>query len=155
VLLGEPGAKTVNGELLEIPPPGVGVATETWSVPTVVILVAGITAAIPLVPTNMFVGRGAPFHCTTEHGDKPLPFTVSATGGPVDVSTAALDGEIELMAGAGKVAPVGSGMTENLRELEFVAGLPPDTVIATAAAPVPRKAVSAAVISADSCVALT
>jgi hypothetical protein len=103
----------------------------------------------------MFAGRGAPFHCTTEHGDKPLPFTVSATGGPVSVSSAAFDGEIELMVGAGRVAPVASAATENLRELELVPGLPPDTVIATAAAPVLRKAVSAAVMAAVSCVALT
>jgi len=60
-------------------------------------------------------------------------------GRPTSVSTAALDGEIELMAGAGRVVPVGGAITENLRELEFDNGLLPDTVIATAAAPVPRK----------------
>jgi hypothetical protein len=120
-----------------------------------VILAAGITAAIPLIPTNMFVGRVLPFHCTTEQGDKPLPITISATGGPVSVSTAAFVGEIELMTGAGRVVPVGSAVTENFRELEFVAGLLPDTAMATAAAPVPRKAVSVAVIAAVSCVALT
>jgi hypothetical protein len=114
-----------------------------------------MAAAIPLMPTNMFVGRGAPFHWTTEHGDKLLPLTVSATGGPVSVSTAALEGEIKLIAGAGKVVPVGSAVMENLREFEFDAGVLPDTVIATAAASVPRKAVSAAVISAVSCEALT
>lgn len=154
-LLEEPGEKTVNALLPEVPPPGAGAVTETWSVPVAVRLAAGITAAMPLSPMNMFVGRGAPFHCTTEHGEKPLPFTVSATGGPVSVSTAAFNGEMELMTGAGKVDPVGSAITENLRELEFVAGLAPDTVIATAAAPVARKAVSAGEISAVSCVAFT
>jgi hypothetical protein len=118
-------------------------------------LPAGITAEIPLVPMNMFVGKGAPFHSTTEHGDKPVPFTVNGTGGPVKASTAASDGEIELRAGKGRVAPEGSAVTENGREFEFVPGPLPDTVMATAAAPVPRKAVSDGVIAAVSCVALT
>ncbi len=117
-------------------------------------MAAGITDVIPLVPMNIDVGSEAPFHCTTEHGDKPLPFTVSGTGGPVNASAAAFDGEIELMTGEGRFVPVGSAVMGNLREFEFVAG-PPDTVMATAAAPVPRKAVSAAVIVAVSCVGLT
>jgi hypothetical protein len=127
----------------------------TWSVPTVVRLAAGITDAIPLVPMNIVAGRAAPFHCTAEHGDNPIPFTVSGTGGPVSVSIAAFVGEIELMAGEGIFVPVGSAVSENGREFEFVAGPLPDTVMATAAAPVARKAVSAAVIVAVSCVALT
>jgi hypothetical protein len=144
--------------LPEVPPPGAGVVTETWSgttVVTVVILPAGITDAIPLVPMNIDVGRAAPFHCTTEHGDKLLPFTVRGTGGPVSASAAALVGEIELTTGKGRFVPVARGFTENLREFEFVPGPLPDTVMATAAEPVPRKAVSAGVIAALSCVALT
>src|SRR5271169_2974021 len=122
LLPGEPGVYTVNVSPPEVPPPGVGVATVTWSVPAAVILAAGITEAIPLLPTNIAVGSEAPFHCTTEHGDKLLPFTVSGTGGPVSDSTAAFVGEIELMAGAGRLAPVGSAITANLREFEFVPG---------------------------------
>jgi len=141
--------------LPEVPPPGAGVATLTWSVPTAVRLAAGMKVAIPLVPINIAVGREAPFHCTAEHGDKLLPFTVSGMGGPVNASIAAFIGEIELMAGEGRVAPVASAVTGNLREFEFVPGPLPVTVIATAAAPVPRNAVSAAVIAAVSCVALT
>jgi len=133
-----------------VPPPGVGVATLTWSVPTAVRLAAGITDAIPLLPMKIEVGRDAPFHCTTEHGDKLLPFTVSGTGGPVKASTAALDGEMELMEGEGRFVPAGSAVTGNLREFEFVPGPLPDTVTAT----VPRKAVSAAVIAAVICVEL-
>lgn len=124
-------------------------ATVTWSIPAVVILAAGITEAIPLDPINIVVGRDAPFHCTAEQGDKPLPFTVKATGGPVKDSTAAFVGEIELTVGAGRFVPVGGAIIENLRELEFVPG-PPDTVMATAAPPVARKAVSVAEISAVS-----
>jgi hypothetical protein len=141
--------------LLVVPPPGAGVATFTWSVPTAVRLAAGITDAIALVPRNIDVGSWAPFHCTTEHGDKLFPFTVSGTGGPVNASIAACNGEIELMAGEGRVAPVASAVTGNLSEFEFVPGPLPDTVMAIAASPVPRKAVSAGVIAAVSCVALT
>lgn len=128
---------------------------ETWSMPVAVILAAGITDAIPLVPINMETGSGAPFHCTAEHGEKPFPFTVSGTGGPVKVSTAAFVGEIELAAGKGRVVPDGSAAIENLSEFEFDPGLLPDTVMATAAGPVARNAVSAGVMSAVSCVVLT
>jgi hypothetical protein len=148
--------KTANGALMEAPPPGVGVTTLTWSVPTAVTFAAGMIEVIPLVPMKIEVGSATPFHCTTEQGDKLFPFTVSATGGPVNASIAALDGKIEfeLMAGEGRFVPAGSAVTGNLREFEFVPEPPADTVIATAAAPVLRKAVSAAVIAALSCVGL-
>jgi hypothetical protein len=110
--------------------------------------------ARPAVPINRVAGSGLPFHCAIEHGEKPVPFAVSATGGPVSDSTAAFLGEIELRTGDGRVVPVGNAVSENLREFEFVAG-PPDTVIATAPGSVPRKAVSCSVIAAVSCVALT
>jgi len=112
---------------------------------------AGITDVIPLVPMNIEAGKEAPFHCTTEHGEKPLPFTVSGTGGPVNASSAAFAGEIELAAGRGRVALPVRTVKGNLREFEFVPGLLADTVMAT----VLRKAVSAGVIAAVSCVALT
>jgi hypothetical protein len=127
------------------------VVTATWSVPIVVILAAGITDVIPFVPMNIDVGSGTPFHCTAEQGERLLPFTVSGTGDPVAASTAAFVGEIELRAGVGRFVPVANGAMENGREFEFVPGVPADTLIAT----VPRKAVSAAVIVAVSCVGLT
>ena len=94
---------------------------------------AGITDVIPLVPINIEAGREAPFHCTTEHGEKPVPFTVSGTGGPVSASRAAFAGEIELVAGEGRLALPVRAVRGNLREFEFVPGLLPDTVMATAA----------------------
>ena len=127
----------------------------TCSVPVAVMFAAGITDAIPLVPMKIDAGSETPFHCTTEHGEKPLPLTVSGTGGPVKASRAAFDGEIELRTGDGRLALDASVVMENLREFEFVPGVPPDTVMAGAASPVLRKAVSAAVIAALSCVALT
>jgi hypothetical protein len=145
---------TVKVWLPEVPPPGAGVDTATSSAPVAVRLVAGITDAIPLVPTKIETGSAAPFHCTTEHGEKLLPFTVSATGEPVTDSNAAFEGEIEPVTGAGRFVPDGSAEIANLREFELVPGLAPETVIAGAAAPVLRNAVSAAVIAALSCVAL-
>lgn len=111
--------------------------------------------AIPLVPMKIDTGSAAPFNSTAEQDTKLLPFTASGTGGPVNASNAALDGEIELMAGAGKFDPLGSAAKENLSEFEFVPGPLPETVTATAPKPVPRNAVSAAVMLAVSCVALT
>lgn len=75
--------------------------------------------------------------------------------GPVWASVAALVGEIELIAGVGKAVPLGKAVTENGSEFEFVPGFEPETVMATVAGLVARKAASAAVIAAVSCVALT
>jgi hypothetical protein len=163
LVCGDPGVKTVNGSLLEVPPPqltvelgvhslngNAGVDTVTWSVPTVVRSLAGITAAIPVVPMKMLTGSGLPFHSTAEHDEKPFPLAVSATGGPVNASSAAWDGLIELIVGRGSGALAGNCVSENRTRLEFVPGPLPDTVIATAAAPVARYAVSAADMAAVS-----
>jgi len=48
--------------LAEVPPPGAGVVTATWSIPAIVRLTAGIIDAIPLLPMNIVAGREAPFH---------------------------------------------------------------------------------------------
>jgi hypothetical protein len=111
LLVGKPGVNTLNGSLLEAATPGV--VTETWSVPVMVILAAGMNEAIPPAPIKIVAGRGLPFHCTAEHGDKLFPLIVSATGGPVSASSAALVGEMELITGIGRVEPVGSAVTKN------------------------------------------
>lgn len=133
----------------------VGVTTVTWTVPAVVISNAGITEVIPLAPTKIVAGSGLPFHSTTEHGSKLLPFAVNPTGGPVTTSAAAFDGEMELRMGAGNGEVDAGCVSENGSEFELVPGFAPDTVTATAAAFVARDAVSAGVITAVSCVALT
>lgn len=167
-MAGVPGAKTVNGAFPDVPPPqltvelgvhslegSVGVTTVTKAVPGPPIMVAGITEVIPLAPTKIVTGSGLPLNSTTEHGSKLLPFAVRPTGGPVTASTAALDGEIELRIGAGNGELAAGWVSENGSALELVPGFVPDTVIATAAAFVARDAVSAGVITAVSCVALT
>jgi len=152
VRIGEPGVYIENGSLFEVPGPGV--VALIWFVPVALRLAAGMKEAIPPVPIKIVAGRGLPFHCATEQGDKLFPFRVSGIAGPVCASVAALVGEIELMTGVGKVVPVGNADTENGSEFEFVPGFGPDTVIATAAGVVARNAVSAAVMAAVSCMAL-
>jgi len=139
------GVKTVKVSALDVPPPGAGVITVTWSVPVLEISVAGIMAWIPVVATNVVV-RGLAFHWTAEQGNRvpTVPFTVSVNAGP---PTAALDGEREEMTGAGRLL-VGV-IIEKVAEFEVVVGL--DTVTAA----VPEKAMSAAVIAAVTCVEFT
>ena len=55
----------------------------------------------------------------------------------------------------GSDVPLGKALTVNGSEFEFVPGFEPETVTATVAGVVARNAVSAAVIVAESCVALT
>ena len=159
LLAGVPGVKIVNAALPDVPPPtfegSAGVTTVTWLVPAEVMSVAGITDVMPLAATKIVVGSGLPFHSTTEHGSKLLPFAVRPTGGPVTNSTGAFDGEIELRMGAGNGEVAAGCVSENGSALELVPAFAPDTVIATAATLVARDAVSAGVIAAVSCVALT
>ena len=165
---GVPGVKTLNGALADVPPPQltvalgvhsldgrVGVTTVTAAVPAPPMRAAGITDVMPLAPTKIVAGSGLPFHSTTEHGTRPLPFAVRPTVGPVTSSAAAFDGEIELRMGAGKGEVDAGCVSENGSALELVPAFVPDTVIATAAAFVARDAVSAGVMTAVSCVALT
>jgi hypothetical protein len=58
---GVTGIKTVNVLPAEVPPPGEGLDTVTWSVPTETISAAEIDAVTPFVPTNVVV-RALPFH---------------------------------------------------------------------------------------------
>ena len=92
------------------------------------------------------VGRGLLFHCTVEHGNKFVPFTVRVSAKAPDTgeaTTAALDGEIEAMAGVARF--VAGVVMEKFNEFDGgVVAL--DTVIAT----VPANAVSAGVIAAVS-----
>jgi hypothetical protein len=58
---GVAGMKTVNGLPAEVPPPGEGLDTVTWSVPTETISAEEIDALTPFVPTKVVV-RALPFH---------------------------------------------------------------------------------------------
>jgi hypothetical protein len=143
--------KTVNVAELEVPQVtpgptvqelGGGVFTVTGTLLTVAISAAEIDAVIPVVPTNVVV-RALPFHCTTEHGSKLFPITDRTNAPP---PAAALEGISELIDGVGNDE---GAVIVKLRELELAAPLDTKTVT------IPREAVSAYVIAASSCVALT
>jgi hypothetical protein len=64
-----------KGTALEVPPPGVGLATLTRAVPGVATSEAGMAAVI-CVAVRYVVGRGFPFHSITEAAAKPVPLMV-------------------------------------------------------------------------------
>ena len=92
----------------EVPPPGAGVNTVTWAVPTAAMSPAAIAACSCVLLTNV-VARGLPFQFTTDVLVKPDPFTVRVKP-PAPAN--ALDGESELATGkrqfaAGDMASLG------------------------------------------------
>ena len=65
----------------EEPPPGLGFTAVTTTVRGNSISRAEMVA-VSWLPLTKIVGRGLPFHLTTEPGTKPVPFTVSVKSGP-------------------------------------------------------------------------
>jgi hypothetical protein len=123
-------------------PLGAGVVTVTWTLPTVAISAAGTAAVIPVGPTNVVVSALVP-QFTAEQGNKLFPMTERMKALPL---AAAFAGMSELIDGTG--SDEGAVMVK-VRELEFVEALDTKTVA------VPGEAVSAYVMAALSCVALT
>jgi len=148
------GIKTVNVEALEVPPHvipligtgvhplGAGVVTVTGTFPTVAISAAGTGAVIPVGPTNVVINAPAP-QFTAEQGSKLLPITERTKAAP---PAAAFAGISLLIEGTGKDD---GAVKEKGRELVLVPA--PDTRTVTG----PGKAVSAYVMAAFNCVALT
>lgn len=68
-------------ELFEPPPPGEGVTTVICAVPRVATS-AAVTAHVSFDEFTYVVGQAAPFHCTTDVGINPIPFTNSVNAGP-------------------------------------------------------------------------
>src|SRR5262245_673689 len=66
----------VKGSAVEVPPPGAGVNTVTWAVPTFATSAAEMAAVRRVAVTNV-VGRSAPFQRTIEAAMKLLPSTPS------------------------------------------------------------------------------
>jgi len=144
----------VNGNALEVPPHviplagtgvhplGLGVVTVTWTVPTTAISAAGTGAVIPVGPTNVVVSALEP-QFTTEQGSKLFPITERTKAPPW---AAAFAGISLLIEGTGKDD---GAVKEKGRELVLVPA--PDTRTVTS----PGRAVSAYVMAAFNCVALT
>ena len=78
---------------MDIPPPGAGFVTVTFTVAAVAISVA-VMAAVTGVPLTKVVVRFAPLNCTVAPFTKPVPFTVRVKPAPPAV---ALDGEREVI----------------------------------------------------------
>ena len=90
---------TVNGLVDEVPPPGVGFETDTFSVAAEANALAAI-ATVTCVGLIKFVACALPFSCTTDWGKNPDPFTFNTNGA---APACALTGEIEETEGSGKL----------------------------------------------------
>lgn len=135
------GLFTVNGELPDAPPPGTGFVTHTLNVPAAAMSAAAIDAVTCVAFTNVVV-FAAPLKFTTAPETKFVPFTVSVNAAPPAV---ALDGDSVVIAGTGLFTANG----------EFPEVPPPGAGSVTVTLNVPAVAMSAAVIDAVTCVALT
>jgi len=109
IVTGSSGATTVRSTVItgggpivkvisdEVPPPGGDVVTRTCAVPSAVKSLDGIAARS--VPLSMsVVGRGLPFHSTTERTVKPPPSTVRLS---VPARTNVRGGESDEIVGTG------------------------------------------------------
>ena len=94
------GLLMVNVTGFDVPPPGEGVLTVTWTVPAVVTFAAG-TIAVSCVAETKVVVSPEPFQLTTELETKLVPFTVKVNCG--DPARHEL-GLIEVIVGTGFAA---------------------------------------------------
>src|SRR5206468_3255993 len=135
------GLFTESGCAAEVPPPGVGVTAVTLAVPTAA-MSAAVIAAVSWMALTKVVVRVAPFQRTVEPFTNPVPLTVSVKAAP---PTVALVG----------VSPVIVGMGLSTGNACAAEVPPPGAGVNTVTCGVPAVAMSAAVIAAVSCVALT
>src|SRR5262245_12201714 len=134
----------VKVRALEVPPPGVGLTTVTWGVPTLATS-AAVIAAVSWVVLPKVVVLELPFQRTDEFATSPVPLTVSVKAGPPAVAP---EGNSAVRAGAG----LGAVETVKVRALEVP---PPGVGLTTVTWGVPAAATSAAVIDAVTWVPLT
>ena len=135
------GLFTVNAEFPDVPPPGVGLVTVTLKVPAVAMSPA-VIAAVTCVALTKVVVLAAPLKFTTELETKLVPFTVSVNAA---LPLVAFEGESVVIAGTGLFTANG----------EAVDVPPPGAGLVTVTLTDPAAAMSAAVIEAVNCVALT
>ena len=125
----------------DVPPPGPELTTVVTAVP-VTARSAAVAVKVNWLALKKVVARFTPFHCRTDPATNPLPVTV--TGNAAD-PVAAENGVSAPIAGAGL-------FTVNVAVEEIP---PPGAGFATVTAMAPPLAMSAAEMSAVSCVALT
>ena len=124
-------------------PPPAGFVTVTFTVPAVEISAAGIVATIWVLVTDEGVIAGLAPKFTVAPATKPVPVRVNVKAGPPTVAEA---GAIEVSVGAE------TGLMVNDRVPDVP---PPGAGFVTVTVAVPAVAISAAVIAAVNCVALT
>src|SRR5208282_4331231 len=95
-------------DCVEVPPPGAGFITLTFTLPLIARSAAG-TSAMSCEPLRKAVASGVAPHSTTALETKPEPFTVTSRSG---LPEAALEGESEETLGIGLLAPVIGKLTD-------------------------------------------
>ena len=135
------GALMVKPVLVEVPPPGAGLNTVTWTVPAEAIS-AALMDTSNCVPLTKVAVRGDPFQFTTEPLTKPLPFTVRVNAA---VPPVADEGDRKVIAGTG-LLPGEFTVKPALLEVP-----PPGDGLNTVTWAVPADVMSAALIAAWSC----
>ena len=88
------GFLTGRFSLLEVPPPGAGLAIAMDAVPGEAMSAAEIEAVSWDAAMND-VGRGLPFQSNTEPGTKPVPFTVKVKAAPPGATLAGTAGSFK------------------------------------------------------------
>ena len=124
-------------------PPPAGFVTVTFTVPAVAISAAGIVATIWVLVTDEGVIAGLVPKFTVAPATNPVPVRVNVKAAPPTVAEA---GAIEVRVGAEAALIV----NDRLPDVP-----PPGAGFVTVTVAVPAVAISAAVIAAVSCVALT
>jgi hypothetical protein len=135
------GLLTVKFAAVDVPPPGAAFVTVTGKMPAAAMSAAVIAAVTCVALTNVVV-FAFPLNFTAELATNPDPFTVSVNAAP---PTVALVGE--------RVVIVGAGLL--MVKVEPADVPPPGAGFVTVTEGVPAVAMSAAVIAAVTCVALT
>jgi len=133
----------VNAAVPDVPPPGAGFVTVTCPVPAVAMSAAAI-AAVNCVALTYVVVRLDPFHFATEPLVKPVPVIVNVNAA---VPAVALAGDNVPIVGTGFAALIVNAAVPDVP--------PPGAGFVTVTCPVPAVAMSAAVIAAVTCIALT
>src|SRR6266567_4714861 len=135
------GALMVKPVLVEVPPPGAGLNTITWTVPAEAIS-AALMDTSNCVPLTKVAVRFAPFQFTTDPLTNPLPFTVRVKAA---VPPVADEGDRKVIAGTG-LLPGEFTVKPALLEVP-----PPGDGLNTVTWAVPAEAMSAALMAAWSC----
>jgi hypothetical protein len=91
------GAVTVKIAALDVPPPGAGLNTVTWALPSDAISESRITACNCVLLTKV-VALALPFHWTTEFETKLLPLMINVNP---ELADGAVAGEIVMTEGTG------------------------------------------------------